>query len=746
MEQLGKVCLKRLKRLREKANWKIKKERQELFNQLHDLIYNWTGKLPNLWDIFRPEEMDWILAQAVKNYNKPNSKLSGESIMKFVIGAGYKDRPEIDDDGKPLLRRTTAVHYAAEKYDRCILDLFEIYDRFDVNYVDNDGLSHFHVACMYNCRDVVKKFLEFGQDPNSRVQQTGDSPLHLALSREYIEVVELLLENGADPNSANKKGMTALHIISDQCYLYEYIYNELAEAFFKIIEGQRRTIQLEARDNLGRTPLELAVATLTPELVTTLLDRDLNFTTRSRQANVIQILVHQRLEDNLAEVDRQPTAYQLPESLECPSPEKSSRHGLAQVLLASPPNFIVVGQQLPKPIRLGASRFRQIDVFRVGESSRRLFSRRQMDEVVERQARARTTYLGASRLDLELGVILEKFLDVARLLKHLAAADQSHDGRGVASLQLVSLFLELLDAGQGAGLQAQDDSRPTGPVARLRNLAKCLSVERRIATNQRPYPRAQRLRWAGDAPRPTAAVSGPTDLERRPAPADRFRRRPRRTSPPTQRRLCVSPANDVQSSRSFDVAQIRIGAPCLSSSSISRRSSLSMAQCNARVARIVSGIHSDGPIDVGTAQTSNIRRAKTSGVVPRSTSTSFGSAPYLSSRSTSSLFSSLKARCSRGSFPSRPGPSGCSSRNLWTTSSKPNHRATCRESAAGNASAPIKNSVSIVGKIFSTLSRTDANHKLFYIRRLTPSISGARQLVVVRSRDKFRSLVGSHPK
>uniref|UniRef100_A0ABD2WK05 Uncharacterized protein n=1 Tax=Trichogramma kaykai TaxID=54128 RepID=A0ABD2WK05_9HYME len=276
MEQLGKVCLKRLKRLREKASWKTKKERLELFHQLHDLIYNWTGKLPNLWDIFLPEEMDWILVQDIKNCCKRNSKLSGGFIIEFVIRAGYKDRPEIDDDGKPLLRRTTAVHYAAKKYEYSFIhDLFKIYDRFDVNYVDDDGLSHFHVACQLDCTDVVEKFLELGQDPNSRVQQTGDSPLHSAVStsRDCIEVVKLLIENGADPNSANEEGTTALHMISNRIYYYEYVFRDFVQTFFKIIEDRRRTIQLEARDNLGRTALELAVATLAPELVRILLDR-----------------------------------------------------------------------------------------------------------------------------------------------------------------------------------------------------------------------------------------------------------------------------------------------------------------------------------------------------------------------------------------------------------------------------------------------------------------------------------------
>ncbi|KAL7302618.1 hypothetical protein TKK_0004680 [Trichogramma kaykai] len=62
--------------------------------------------------------------------------------------------------------------------DFCV-ELFKIYDRFDVNYVDETGLSHFHLACVSpKCRDVVRKFLELGQDPNLVWPLTADRPLH----------------------------------------------------------------------------------------------------------------------------------------------------------------------------------------------------------------------------------------------------------------------------------------------------------------------------------------------------------------------------------------------------------------------------------------------------------------------------------------------------------------------------------------------------------------------------------------
>ncbi|CAB0045309.1 unnamed protein product [Trichogramma brassicae] len=173
---------------------------------------------------------------------------------------GYKDEPKLDEDGNPLLLRTTPLHHAIYKSNKkasgaLIGEMFKVYDRFDLNYVSSWGLSHFHVASMYGCESIVEKFLEHGHDPNLLVESTGASPLHLAANYRHRNAVELLLRRGADPNLADADGSTPLHYICKG-------YNEddgLMRMFFEVSDEIQRQVRVDARDKKGKTPLHWAL-------------------------------------------------------------------------------------------------------------------------------------------------------------------------------------------------------------------------------------------------------------------------------------------------------------------------------------------------------------------------------------------------------------------------------------------------------------------------------------------------------
>ncbi|KAL7292790.1 hypothetical protein TKK_0013618 [Trichogramma kaykai] len=94
----------------------------------------------------------------------------------------------------------------------------------------------------------------------------GCTPLCLALVYDNKKVVESLLKRGVNPNLANSKGLTPLHI----CLRKKD--GDLLKIFFKINDELNQQVLVDARDELGLTPLQWAVENLRPNTVDILLD------------------------------------------------------------------------------------------------------------------------------------------------------------------------------------------------------------------------------------------------------------------------------------------------------------------------------------------------------------------------------------------------------------------------------------------------------------------------------------------
>ncbi|CAB0032620.1 unnamed protein product [Trichogramma brassicae] len=293
------------------------------------------GPLPDLLDVFRPEEIERLLVDSISYEPKERKFYQGERFIPFVARTGYKHRHEKGESASrrtPLhlvFRRKEAIVNTGDFYRECALKLFQIYDRHDVNYVDESGLTHFHVACRYGCTDAVEKFLDFGQDPNGIWRETGDTPLHLALYGRHDEAAQALLRAGADPNVANKAGLTPLHDmvkmlcelrnetyhlgktllhyalscshkileifrllvenganpnLTDEkglaplhyiCKSYNF-YSEDLKIFFKINEDHNQTVDVNVRDKKGQTPLHYASERRIAEFVKILLENGAN--------------------------------------------------------------------------------------------------------------------------------------------------------------------------------------------------------------------------------------------------------------------------------------------------------------------------------------------------------------------------------------------------------------------------------------------------------------------------------------
>ncbi|KAL7303139.1 hypothetical protein TKK_0004350 [Trichogramma kaykai] len=219
VDQLNDEFSKKLKIIREE----FRSELYKYFSNAISLFKKFKKEpTPVIDEIIKMGEVNWFLKSSMDD----DDVELPEEIIELLYKIKYKDSVNVQ-----VKARTTAVHHV---HKMIYLDLFplifEIYDRVDVNYADETGLTHFHVACENGCTDVVRRFLEQGQvDPNL-----------------------VATEKGANPNRPNINGWTPLHLMSLKWF-------EDCSAADIFIEKSRTPVEIDARDNEGKTPLHLAL-------------------------------------------------------------------------------------------------------------------------------------------------------------------------------------------------------------------------------------------------------------------------------------------------------------------------------------------------------------------------------------------------------------------------------------------------------------------------------------------------------
>ncbi|CAB0031599.1 unnamed protein product [Trichogramma brassicae] len=125
---------------------------------------------------------------------------------------------------------------------------------------------------MAGCDAVVQKYLELGRNPDVLVKTTGDSPLRLALERGHKKVAESLLGRGGNPNLAHKNRETPLHVICQR----NKDEDDVLEMLFELSNDRYHLVLIDAQDNLGNTPMHLAMCYANEKVAKKLLQRGAN--------------------------------------------------------------------------------------------------------------------------------------------------------------------------------------------------------------------------------------------------------------------------------------------------------------------------------------------------------------------------------------------------------------------------------------------------------------------------------------
>jgi ankyrin repeat protein len=129
----------------------------------------------------------------------------------------------------------------------------------NINAQGYHGRAPLHRAVNFGHSQVFHMLMEHNADIHIRTDY-GESPLHFAASpyanHDHVDTMRVLFDRGADPNGRDNNNSTPLHH-SSWSEIGPYVSRQ------GTVEGTRLLLKhgaiIDAEDNMGRTPLQLAV-------------------------------------------------------------------------------------------------------------------------------------------------------------------------------------------------------------------------------------------------------------------------------------------------------------------------------------------------------------------------------------------------------------------------------------------------------------------------------------------------------
>ncbi|KAL3885822.1 hypothetical protein ACJMK2_025858 [Sinanodonta woodiana] len=184
-----------------------------------------------------------------------------KQILELLLREGC-NIDEADCMGRTLLHYVTTSNETCRSSVDAVLQM-----KANPSLPDKCGLNSLHFCVLpsvfteYNeeeedetkktsVSDVVERLVKHGVDINSR-DYDGFTPLHYAVRQKKLEIIKTLILLGSDANIRTKTGETAVHRST--------INAEILEVVLQTIYGLGKTVDLNAYDMFGSTPLHWAV-------------------------------------------------------------------------------------------------------------------------------------------------------------------------------------------------------------------------------------------------------------------------------------------------------------------------------------------------------------------------------------------------------------------------------------------------------------------------------------------------------
>lgn len=134
-------------------------------------------------------------------------------LVQLILNEGLYICQDTDDPNMTPIHWLARQWYCVGDYQRNILRMLQVQAGYNINGLNQGGLTPLHLACLSPVENLkmVKLLIEEGADVNA-VSKNGDTPLSLACAAPKPTVMEYLLQYGADM-SVNAKD--TLDIVMD---------------------------------------------------------------------------------------------------------------------------------------------------------------------------------------------------------------------------------------------------------------------------------------------------------------------------------------------------------------------------------------------------------------------------------------------------------------------------------------------------------------------------------------------------
>jgi ankyrin repeat domain-containing protein 50 len=192
-------------------------------------------------------------------------------VVEALINAGADINARSHEGRTPLIAAVLSAKHTSAGYEKVPweeakatskkITQMMLQNGADIQLKGNAGMSALRAAAAIDDLDNFKALLESGGDLDDR-NEFGWSLFHSAMRSSSLEIGRYLMENGADIIARTEKGVTPLHLACESGSL------EPVDFLF-----ETNKMDIEVKDNQGRTPLLYSIFSKNLDTIQSLLNR-----------------------------------------------------------------------------------------------------------------------------------------------------------------------------------------------------------------------------------------------------------------------------------------------------------------------------------------------------------------------------------------------------------------------------------------------------------------------------------------